>query len=609
LEEGRAPPALDLRLEQTTRRRSSVPKEVVGLDIGTNAVRAVQVRVGSSKPTLVAFGQVALTPGAVVEGEVVDRPLVAAALRRLWKEGRFRQTHVHVALAGLRAITRELEMPEVPKGEIDQAVRFQADELIPFPAEATILSTCVLGRRDGPDGQPLMRVSVAAAHRDMVERIVASITAAGLVPVGVDLASSALVRVMAPSETGDPASRAVVDIGAGITIVAIYSGTRSQFVRTIGLAGSKVTESIAKTLGISVGDAEVLKRRYGSGDPDVEGVDESIGQPITALASEIRSTIDFYSSLPGRQSVDRIALSGAGSALPGLRDRLADDIRVPVVDAEPLRAVEMSRVRLGQEEALRMNRVLAPALGVALPAPKSADAPFNLLPPDLGSRIRDRMIARRVIAAAALVVVILGVVYAARALHGHQVQDQVNDTRKQIAALSSQVAKYNNVVQTRQQVQTAQTRVASAVATEVSWPTVIDQIARNIPGSVKLTSFTGTSTSSGTKAGSPGASASSQSSASTTPSSSGSSSANSHGTTSLPALTATLATVTIQASGPAFGGAASWITQIGSSPAFANVFDTSVTSGTSSAVTFASTLSVTGAAHSTRFVNYEKPAP
>lgn len=588
-----------------------MPKEVVGLDIGTSAVRAVQLRVGSGRPVLVAFGQVALDAGTVVEGEVTDRSSVTAALKRLWKETHLHQRQVNVALAGLRAITRELEMLEVPPNEIAQAVRFQADELVPFPQEQTILSTCVIGRREGPDGQHLLRVSVAAAHREMVEGIVASITAAGLVPIGIDLASSALVRAMAPAEGGESVSEAVVDVGAGLTIVAIFSGSRSQFVRTIGLGGSKVTESIAKTLGTSLGDAEVLKRRYKPEGSDAEGLRESIRQPIVALTSEIRSTIDFYNSLPGRDAVQRISMSGAGSALPGLRDRLADETQVPVVDAQPLLAIDTSRLRMGKDHLPWMNRVLAPALGVALPTPKSAEAPFNLLPAELGRGIRDRQVARRALAFAALVVVVLGVVYAARALHGHQVQHQLDTSRQQIAVLNTQIARYNNVVDTRAQIQTAESRVASAVAGEVSWPTVIDQLARNIPGNVTLTSFNGTIQTQPAQTSSPTSSSppSGSSPSSTSGTAPAGASSPSQTATTLPALSAILANVTVQASGPAFGGAATWITQIGSSPAFSNVFVTSVTSGSGSVVTFGSTFSVTGAAHSTRLTTYMKPAP
>src|SRR5487761_1278106 len=95
-------------------------QRIVGLDIGTSALRAVElVSDNGSRPVLEAYGQVGLRPGVIVDGEVRDQSQVAAALRRLWKEGGFRSTQVQLGVAGLRAITREMELPPLPPGELD----------------------------------------------------------------------------------------------------------------------------------------------------------------------------------------------------------------------------------------------------------------------------------------------------------------------------------------------------------------------------------------------------------------------------------------------------------------------------------------------------------
>ena len=114
--------------------------QVVGLDIGTSAVRASELEFGSGAPALVAFGQVGLPPGAIVDGEVKDASAVADAIARLWQNGKFQSKSVVVGVAGLRAITRELDLPWVPDEDVDSAVRFQSEEVIPFPPDKTILS-------------------------------------------------------------------------------------------------------------------------------------------------------------------------------------------------------------------------------------------------------------------------------------------------------------------------------------------------------------------------------------------------------------------------------------------------------------------------------------
>ena len=126
--------------------------QVVGLDIGTSAVRAAELEFGSGAPVLVAFGQVGLPPGAIVDGEVQDHSAVSDAIERLWQNGKFQSKTVVVGIAGLRAITRELDLPWVPDEDVDSAVRFQSEEVIPFPPDKTILSAQVLADNTAPDG-------------------------------------------------------------------------------------------------------------------------------------------------------------------------------------------------------------------------------------------------------------------------------------------------------------------------------------------------------------------------------------------------------------------------------------------------------------------------
>src|SRR5271169_1502931 len=154
--------------------------QVVGLDIGTSAVRAAELEIGGGAPKLVAFGQVGLPPGAIEDGEVQDHSAVADAISRLWENGGFTSNSVVVGIAGLRAITRELDLPWVPDDEVDSAVRFQSEEVIPFPPEKTLLSAQVLADNTNDDGSKTRRVLVAAAHRDLVDGVVDVVTRAGL---------------------------------------------------------------------------------------------------------------------------------------------------------------------------------------------------------------------------------------------------------------------------------------------------------------------------------------------------------------------------------------------------------------------------------------------
>ena len=212
----------------------------VGLDIGTSAVRAAEIDVGHARPVLHTYGQVGLPPGSLVDGEIRDISAVTEAIVKLWKNGQFSSNSVIVGIAGLRAITREIDLPYVPDDEVDSAVRFQSEEVIPFPPDQTILSSQVLADYTSSEGDKMRRVLVAAAHVDLVNAVIDAVEKAGLTVEGVDLISSALVRAIGGQEASEQ-PEAIVSVGAGLTVVVVHQQGRPQFVRTIGSGGNATT--------------------------------------------------------------------------------------------------------------------------------------------------------------------------------------------------------------------------------------------------------------------------------------------------------------------------------------------------------------------------------
>jgi len=157
-----------------------------------------------------AFAEVPLPEGAVADGGIVDQPAVSKALIECVKQAKiprksFAKPEAWVSVSGLRAITREIEMPTVPDSELDAAVRLQSLDVLPFPVENAVLSARRLRSDSDTEGQS--RVLLVAAHRDLVEPAVEVVEAAGIVVAGVDLASSALVRALASSRAGEPEPR------------------------------------------------------------------------------------------------------------------------------------------------------------------------------------------------------------------------------------------------------------------------------------------------------------------------------------------------------------------------------------------------------------------
>lgn len=562
--------------------------QVVGLDIGASAVRAAELDIGSGQPELVAFGQVGLPPGAIVDGEVQDASAIADAIKRLWVNGKFTSRSAVVGLAGLRAITREIDLPYVPDSEIDSAVRFQSEEVIPFPPDKTILSAQVLADYQAPDGATMRRVLVAAAHRDLVSGVVGAVEKADITVEGVDLVSSALVRALTdPAQLANDEPVAIVSVGAGLTVVVVHQQGRPQFVRTIGTGGNAATAAISAALDLPMADAEAVKRRLGEQVPQVQAAERSVQGNIAELVAEIRNSIQYFASLPGRAPIARVLVTGGGSRLRGFLDQLQAQVRIPVQAVSPLARLDISKVDLQPEQAASIDPVLATPIGLALPEPNPTVHKFNLIPPEVVERAFQRKLAKWSLVGAVAVAVILLGFSALRFVQVHNDENDVNQAKASIATLQRQIPKYDPVVAANKVLHQTKGEVTSITTGAPDWYPVLNALAADTPclgapynGCLDITSFSGT------------AASSSSSATSTT-------SAGSIGTMSL-SVSGTFS------SDPHFSPVALWLDQVGapmfSPPSVAGASNTPASGGTQ--VTFQSTVDITSAGSLAKNASY-----
>ena len=465
--------------------------QVVGLDIGTSAVRAAELEFGSGPPVLVAFGQVGLPPGAIVDGEVQDVSAVSDAITRLWQNGKFISRSVVVGIAGLRAITRELDLPWVPDEDVDSAVRFQSEEVIPFPPDKTILSAQVLSDHTAGDGTRTRRVLVAATHRDLVDGVVVATEKAGLLVEGVDLVSSALVRALADPSVDAERPEAIVSIGAGLTVVVVHQGGRPQFIRTIGTGGNAATAAIASALDLPMPDSEGIKRRLGEGSPQVQSAETAVQPSITEIAGEIRNSIQYFATLPGRAAIARVALTGGGARLRGLIKQIRAQVRIPVEYVSPLTRLDLSRIELSAEQAASIEPVLAAPIGLALPEPNASVRKFNLVPPEVARRVFEHRIARRGFAIAGAIALLLVAFSGWKFWQVHSAEGDVSSLHATVDSLNNQIPTFDKVVAIANELRTAKTEVSALSVKAVDWSATIAEISSRIPAGLGISTFTG----------------------------------------------------------------------------------------------------------------------
>ena len=346
----------------------------IGLDVGSTAARAAEVRVGGDVPVLVRAAQVPLPVGAVESGEIREPQAVGEALRELWGRGGFRSKQVQMGVGNQRVVVREVALPYLPEKELRESLAYQVQEFIPIAVEEAVLDYDSLGEFEH-EGRRMLRLLLVAAHRQMVQTVVESTEIAKLQLVGLDLTPFALVRAVGTVdgslESEAEGEEAVVDVGAHVTNLCVHDRGVTRFVRILPSGGRDVTTAIARALGISDEDAEKLKRGV-----DVEGgpgLEEARGIAMTRAASfvdEIRSSLQFYTAQTPGTKIGRILVTGGGSKLEGLLELFQERLPAPVERGHPLQRIK-SELNLSAEALAEAEPVLTVAVGLAIPGRKA----------------------------------------------------------------------------------------------------------------------------------------------------------------------------------------------------------------------------------------------
>lgn len=342
----------------------------VGLDIGTSAVRAAQVSMGRGGGSLLAFGQVALPPGVIADGEVRDPGPVAEAIAQLFKRTKMRSKRVVLGVANQRVVVRQVDLPYLEEKDFRSSLRFQAADHIPMPVESAELDFQILDDFTTAEGEHMMRVLLVAAATDMIESFVNTAAIAGLQPEGVDLTPFAVARAVSPAarqEAGVAGAEGIVDVGAGVTSILVHQNGEARFVRILLIGGDDATRALGTQLGIGFDEAEALKLDLGRGvgSPQAQSV---LTARVDALVEEIRGSLDYYASQEGGQPVGSVILTGGGSLTPGLAVKVEQTLRVQVRRASVLAQMNYSKSGLTQEQVAQVEPVAAAAIGLAMGA-------------------------------------------------------------------------------------------------------------------------------------------------------------------------------------------------------------------------------------------------
>ena len=342
-------------------------KSLVGLDIGTSSVKAVELKeLGKGRGfQLVSMGMEPLSPEAIVDGAIMDSGLVIDAIQKVFANNRIKSSDVAISLSGHAVIIKKISLPVMNPDELAESIQWEAEQYIPFDVDDVNIDYQVL-EGSATAGEGNMDVLLVAVKKDKINDYTSVITQAGKNAMVADVDVFALQNAYeANYDSVGNKLIALVNIGAGVTNIAIMKDGASIFWRDISVGGNHYTDALQKELNLSFDQAEAAKRGEHVGVPHdrviaiLDAVSEQVG-------TEIQKTLDFFKATSASDPVSLIQITGGAARTPNLMSYLSRRFGTQVEMMNPFRNIQINERAFPPDRLEPMTAAAAVAVGLAL---------------------------------------------------------------------------------------------------------------------------------------------------------------------------------------------------------------------------------------------------
>lgn len=350
----------------------SKKSQVVGIDIGSHAIKIVQLLKKKKKFELMNVGIIPLPENTFVDGMTENPNLVTEAIKQLVSCEKIKTKFAVTSISGESVIIKKINVPKMSKDELAESIQIEAEQYIPFDINDVSIDFCVLGAAEKkPDEEAeedtgeQMEVMLVAAKKDIIEQRKSILINAGLKPVVFDLDIFAVENSFGLNyDQEENRVISIINIGASVSNLDIIEAGHTSFTRDILIGGIQYTEAIQKKLKIDYEDAEKMKLGVNVSEENRNDVISVILDVTDSFASEIQKSIEFYSTAANR-NVDKIYLSGGSAKISGLDYLLSEKLGVDVEIIDPFKKIFIHKKKFDPEYIADISPSMAVGVGLA----------------------------------------------------------------------------------------------------------------------------------------------------------------------------------------------------------------------------------------------------
>jgi type IV pilus assembly protein PilM len=335
-----------------------VNSDFFGLDIGSTAVRLVELRAGNPK-ALLKYAYVPLDSTVALSDAKADQQKLAQTIAQLVSQAHVATKNVAVGIPSGRVFTTVADVDRLPNAELAKAIKYQADSLIPTPLAESKVDWALLG--DSPADKTKQEILLTSVPNKFVEDRLDMLESIGLNVVAFEPDNLAMARALSAADGG---AQLLLDVGHRATDLVIMLGGSPHLTRSIPTGVEAIVRAAAQGLNVDQKQAEQFVFKFGLSKEKLEGqVFQAINGTVDLLATEVEKSIKFFQTRYTSNKVERIIVTGGASIIPEFPLYLANKFSVSVEIGNAWRNVSFGQDR--QNELLAISNQFSVAVGLA----------------------------------------------------------------------------------------------------------------------------------------------------------------------------------------------------------------------------------------------------
>ena len=343
----------------------SPKKDIVGVDIGSNSVKLVQLRESKGVYHLVSLGIAPLPSEAIVDGAIMDSSTVVEVIDNLVQSQKFKSKSVSTSISGHSVIIRKIQLPIMTEEEMEASIQWEAEQYIPFEISEVNIDFQILG--PDPNDPSQMNVILVAAKKDFVNDYVAVFNECGLTPIVMDIDCFAMENAFeANYKSAEDEVVALVNMGGSAMNVNVLKDGASVFTRDITVGGNMFNEELQKRLGLSDEDAENVKLGGEIDGVDKAAVDEVVADATENLLQEVQRSLDFFSATSSDDKIQKVYITGGVSKFPRVKTLLSERLDMQVELLDPFNQVIVDEKSFDIDYVNAIGPLMSVAVGLAM---------------------------------------------------------------------------------------------------------------------------------------------------------------------------------------------------------------------------------------------------